>query len=450
MADRLVVVGGDAGGMAAATQARRRRPDLEIVALEKGRWTSYSACGIPFLVGGEVRALEDLVVRGPQAFRDGHNIDVRTRHEVTGIDLDGRRLEVRDLARDRTFSLGFDLLHLATGAVPVCPDLPGAGGEQVHGVQNLEDAARLLDAVGRVGVRRAVVVGGGYVGLELAEAFAKRGCERVTVVERAEQVMGSLDPDMAVLVAKAMRRSGVEVCTGVAVEGFEPGVVHTTVGDLEADVVVLGLGVAPNTALAAGAGIRTGGRGGIVVDSRQRTSADGVWAAGDCCLSYHLVARRPVHLPLGTVANKQARVAGINLAGGYATFPGVVGTAVTRICATEVARTGLSERDAGSLGLEWEAVRIESTTTAGYLPEAAPVTVKLLAERRSGRLLGAQLVGGDGTAKRIDVVATALTAGMTAEQVVDLDLGYAPPFSPVWDPVLVAAREAAKAVAARD
>ncbi|MDP9388303.1 MAG: FAD-dependent oxidoreductase [Actinomycetota bacterium] len=447
MPTRLVVVGGDAGGMAAAAQARRRRRDLEIVALEKGRWTSYSACGIPYLVGGDVDDLDDLVARSPQAFRDRLSIDVRTRQEVVAVDLDTRRVEVRDHAHDRTYSLGFDLLHLAMGAVPVRPALPGIDAPEIHGVQNLEDAARLLDTLGGGDVRHVVVVGGGYIGLEMAEAFARRGCPSVTVVERAPEVMATLDPDMGALVSDAMRAAGVVVRLGVAVTGFSPGVVHTDDVDLPADVVVLGLGVAPNADLARDAGLHTGDKGGIVVNQRQRTSADGVWAAGDCCLSYHLVARRPVHVALGTVANKQGRVAGVNMGGGYATFAGVVGTAVTRICSTEVARTGLNEAEARDLGLCYEAVRITSTTRAGYFPGSGTITVKMLAERGSGRLLGAQLVGDEGAAKRIDVAATAITAGMTVDEVSGLDLSYAPPFSPVWDPVLIAARQAAKAVA---
>ncbi|MGH9153669.1 MAG: FAD-dependent oxidoreductase [Acidimicrobiales bacterium] len=446
MAERLVVVGGDAGGMAAAAQARRRRPELEIVALERGRWTSYSACGIPYLVAGDVARLDDLVARDPQAFRDRLHIDVRTGHEAVAVDLDAGRVEVRDHGHGRTFSLGFDHLHLATGAVPVRPDLPGIGDAAVHGVQNLEDAARLLAAVGRRDVRDVVVVGGGYIGLEMAEAFVRRGCRTVTVVEQAPEVMGTLDHDMGAMVGEAMRRFGVVVTTGVAVTGFEPGGVHTADGRLAADLVVLGLGVAPEATLAAGAGVETGVKGAVVVDPRQRTSADGVWAAGDCCQSFHLVSRAPVHLPLGTVANKQGRVAGVNLGGGYATFPGVVGTAVTRICSTEVARTGLSEREAAAAGLGWEAVRITARTRAGYFPGAGDITVKMVAERGSGRLLGAQVIGSEGAAKRIDVVATAVAAGLTVHEVIDLDLSYAPPFAPVWDPILVAAREAAKAV----
>ena len=444
MAERLVVVGGDAGGMAAASQARRRRPDLEIVALEKGRWTSYSACGIPYLVAGDVARLDDLVTRDPQTFRDRQNIDVRTGHEAMAVDLDARKVEVRDHNHGRTFTLGFDQLHLATGATPVRPDLPGIDGPRIHGVQTLEDAARLLEEAEGRDVENVVVVGAGYIGLEMAEAFVRRGCPTVTVVEQGPEVMATLDPDMGAMVGEAMRRFGIVVRTGTSVTGFEPGSVQTADRPLAADLVVLGLGVAPASGLASDAGLETGAKEAVVVDPRQRTSAEGVWAAGDCCQSFHLVSRRPVHLPLGTVANKQGRVAGINLGGGYATFPGVVGTAVTKVCSTEVARTGLNEREATAAGLGYETARIESSTRAGYFPGAGRITVKMLAERRTGRLLGAQVVGAEGAAKRIDVVATAITAGLTVDQVIDLDLSYAPPFSPVWDPVLVAAREVAK------
>lgn len=432
--------------MAAASQARRLRPDLDIVALEKGRWTSYSACGIPFLVGGEVESIEALVVRDPQTFRDKHRIDVRTGHEVMAIDLDARRVEVRDHGHSRTFWLGFDLLHLGLGGVPLRPDLPGVGDGHVHGVQTLEDAAHLLDDAERTDLERVVVVGGGYIGLEMADAFLRRGAA-VTVVEEAAEVMRTLDADMGALVGSAMRRMGIDVRTGVAVTGFSPGAVHTAEGDLPADIVVLGLGVAPNTHLARDAGIVTGHRGAISVDPRQRTSAEGVSAAGDCCESFHLISRRPLHIALGTVANKQGRVAGINIGGGYATFPGVVGTAVTKVCDTEIGRTGLNEAEARDAGLGYEAVQITSSTRAGYLPAAGEIVVRMLAERGSGRLLGAQLVGAEGAAKRVDVVATALTAGMTVEEMTGLDLSYAPPFSPVWDPVLVAARKAAETVA---
>ena len=439
MAERLVVIGGDAAGMSAASQARRGDPSLEIVALERGDWTSYSACGIPYLVGGDVDELDDLVAKTPQELRDDKRIDVRMRHEAVAIDRDVSEVEVRDLEHDRTVRVGYDQLMIATGATPVRPDIPGINGENVFGVQTLGDAERLLARAVQSRCEQIVVVGGGYIGLEMAEAFVQRGAE-VTVVDAAPEVMRTLDADMGALVRAAMDRHGIDVRCGVTVEGFEPGVVHLGDERLDADLVVLGMGVAPNSGLAEQAGVRLGVRGAVAVDRRQRTDADGIWSAGDCAETFHRVSQRPVHVALGTVANKAGRVAGINLGGGYATFPGVVGTAISKLCATEIARTGLTEEECDRAGIGFESVRIESSTTAGYWPEAASMTVKMLGEPGSRRLLGAQIVGGDGSAKRIDTVATALTAGMTVAEVVDLDLAYAPPFSPVWDPVQAAAR----------
>jgi NADPH-dependent 2,4-dienoyl-CoA reductase/sulfur reductase-like enzyme len=441
MARRLAVIGGDAAGMGAATQAHRLDSALEIVAFEKTDWTSYSACGIPYVVGGVVEDLHRLVVRTPQEHRDQSLIDVRTRHEVMAIDLDARRLEVRDHAHSRTIQVPFDELMLGLGARPIRPDLPGIDLPAVHGVQTLDDASKLLYQARTSECRNVVVVGGGYIGLELAEAFVQRGA-RVSVVEAAPQVLGSLDEDMAAPVESAMRKLGIDVRVGLPVTGFADRIVQTEDGPILADLVVLGLGVEPNSTLAEDAGLELGVRNAIRVDTRQRTSAAGVWAAGDCVESFHLVSRRPVYIALGTIANKQARVAGINLGGGYATFPGVLGTAVTRICSTEIGRTGLNEKEARAAGFEYVTAAIDATTTSGYLPDAPAIRVKLLAEKTTGRVLGAQIVGGRGAAKRIDVVATAITAGFDVRQVVDLDLGYAPPMGPLWDPVAVAARKA--------
>jgi NADPH-dependent 2,4-dienoyl-CoA reductase/sulfur reductase-like enzyme len=449
MSQRLVVIGGDAGGMAAATNARRRRPrDLEIVALEKSAWTSYSACGIPYVIGGDVFSLDQLVARTPQQFRDQSGIDVRTGHEAMEIDISARTVEIRNHAHSRTYRLGFDLLHIGTGGRPRRPPIPGIDGPNVYGVQTLDDADHLLEQVKKGTIHKVAVVGGGYIGLELAEAFVKRQAE-VTVIERGPEVMGgALDPDVGAMVSDAMRREGITVVCGETVIGIEEGAVTTSERSVPADIVVLGLGVEPNATLASDAGLETGVRGSIAVDRRQTTSTEGVWAAGDCCQSYHMVTGRPFYVALGTVANKQARVAGINIGGGYATFPGVIGTAITRLCALEIGRTGLTEREAAAAGFGYVVAKIDSTTRAGYFPEAGPITVKLLAERASGRVLGGQVFGNEGTAKRIDVLATAITAGMTAEDVVQLDLSYAPPFSPLWDPVQVAARHAVGLLAA--
>jgi NADPH-dependent 2,4-dienoyl-CoA reductase/sulfur reductase-like enzyme len=286
-----------------------------------------------------------------------------------------------------------------------------------------------------------VVVGGGYIGLELAESFVQRNA-RVTVVEANPHVMNTLDDDMAMPIESAMAKLGIELRLSTSVTGFTETSVETDGGSIDADLVVLGIGVEPNSELAGEAGIELGVRRSVRVNRRQQTSAEGVWAAGDCAESTHLVSRRPVHVALGTIANKQARVAGINIGGGYATMPGVLGTAVTRLCDNEVARTGLNEREAREAAFEFLPVKIDSTTASSYLPDVPKIMVKLLIERRTGRLIGGQIVGGRGAAKRIDVVATAITAGMDVQQIVDLDFGYAPPVSPLWDPIAVAARVA--------
>jgi NADPH-dependent 2,4-dienoyl-CoA reductase/sulfur reductase-like enzyme len=439
MAERLVVIGGDAAGMSAATAARRGRPDLEIVVLEKGHHTSYSACGIPYVVSGAVADLDALVVRTPQEFRDGHRIDVRTRHEVKAIDLDTRRVEVRALDQERTLHLGFDLLHVATGAMPLRPPLPGIDGPDVYGVQTLADGADLLAAAESGRCRAVTVVGAGYIGLEMAEAFIRRGA-KVTLVDAAAQPMSTMDPDMGARVAAAVRRFGIDLRCGVKVEGFSGATVHTSDGDVQGDLVVLGLGVAPRSQLALDAGLAAGVRNAVRVDHRQRTSRDGIYAAGDCADVAHRVSGQRVYIALGTVANKTGRVAGVNLAGGYATFPGVVGTAITRVCEVEIARTGLSLAEAAAVGIEVEVADVEATTRAGYYPGAEPIHARLLAERGTGRLIGGQLVGADRAGKRIDTLATAITAGMTAAEFVDLDLAYAPAVSPLWDAFSLAAR----------
>ncbi|MEV4537982.1 FAD-dependent oxidoreductase [Asanoa sp. NPDC049518] len=455
MAERLVVIGGDAAGMSAASQARRRRPadDLSIVAFERGRFTSYSACGIPYWVGGLVDERDELIARTPGVFHSDFDIDVRTRHEVVDIDLDRR--EVVAVALDegrREVREPFDQLVYAIGAVPVHPHWAEEGISGVFGVQTLDDGDALHGWLLRdPKPARAVVVGGGYIGVEMAEAMINRGLA-VTLVERGPQPMSTVDPDMGALVADRLRSLGIEVLSGRAVTGLEHrggvvSAVQTDEGTIPADIVVLGLGIKPNTTLARTAGLPLGPTGGVRVDLRMRViDVPGVWAVGDCVESVHRVTGRPVHIPLGTHANKQGRVAGINIGGGYATFPGVIGTAVTRVCDLEVARTGLLSREAEAAGYSFVTASVESTNRAGYFPGADPMTIKLLAERGTGRLLGAQIVGRSEAAKRIDPLAVALWNKMTVEDMVGLDLGYAPPYAPVWDPVLIAARKAVEAL----
>ncbi|MFF3499795.1 FAD-dependent oxidoreductase [Streptomyces sp. NPDC003247] len=453
--ERLVVIGGDAAGMSAASQARRLKgpEELEIVAFERGHFTSYSACGIPYWVGGDVHDRDDLVARTPEEHR-ARGIQVRLRTEVTEIDPARQAVRARDVDSGAESWTPYDKLVIATGARPVRPDMPGADAEGVHGVQTLDDGQELLGTLTRAGGTRAVVVGAGYIGVEMAEALIKRGF-RVTVVNRGSEPMSTLDPDMGRLVREAMEALGVtmvddaevtEVATGA--DGRVRAVV-TEDAAYPADVVVLGIGVRPETALAGAAGLPLGVHGGLLTDRAMRVRGqENVWAGGDCVEVLDLVSGQERHIPLGTHANKHGQVIGTNVGGGYATFPGVVGTAVSKVCDLEIARTGLREKDARRAGLRYETVVVESTSRAGYYPGASPMTVKMLAEHRTGRLLGVQIVGREGAGKRVDIAAVALTAGMTVEQMTALDLGYAPPFSPVWDPVLVAARKAAAKVRA--
>ncbi len=449
MRERLVVIGGDAAGMSAASQARRRRPPerLEIVAYERSRYVSYAACGEPYHVAGYIDPLDRLVARTPEEFAAA-GIQVHTRHEVVAIDLAARTVDVVDLDGGRTFTTGFDQLLVATGAKAIRPPIEGLDLPGVHELRTLDDA-RVLRAVADRGKGSAVIVGGGYIGLEVAEAFCVQGWD-VSVLEAANSLLPrTFDPDVGDEVAKAMENMGIRVETGdpvVRLVGSERVVAVETEHDkYEADVVVLGLGTRPEVALAAPAGIPLGETGAIAVDDHQRTEIDGVWAAGDCAETRHVVTGRPVNLHLGTVANKTGRVAGINLSGGDVAFPGVLGTAITKVCDLEIARTGLRESDAHDAGFDAVSATVSGTTTAHYWPEASKVTVRAVAERGTGRLLGAQIVGGPGAGKRIDVFAAALWSQMTADDLSWLDLAYAPPFSGVWDIIHIAARKAAQA-----
>ncbi|SMF37317.1 NADPH-dependent 2,4-dienoyl-CoA reductase, sulfur reductase [Streptomyces sp. Amel2xC10] len=451
--ERLVVIGGDAAGMSAASQARRLKGpgELEIVAFERGGFTSYSACGIPYWVGGAVPDRDALIARTPEEHR-ARGIGLRLRTEVTRIDVAGRRVHARDLDSGAESWTSYDKLVIATGARPVRPEMPGVDAAGVHGVQTLGDGQELIDSLARARGRRAVVVGAGYIGVEMAEALIDRGFE-VTVVNRGSEPMSTLDPDMGRLVHRAMEGLGITMVNDAEVTGVRTGddgrvrAVVTGAAEYPADVVVLGIGVRPETSLAEAAGLPLGAHGGLLTDLAMRVRGHtGIWAGGDCVEVLDLVSGQERHVPLGTHANKHGQVIGTNAGGGYATFPGVVGTAVSKVCDLEIARTGLREKDARRAGLQYETVTIESTSRAGYYPGSSPMTVKMLAERRTGRLLGVQIVGREGAGKRVDIAAVALTAGMTVERMTALDLGYAPPFSPVWDPVLVAARKAAAKV----
>lgn len=452
--------------MSAAHQALRTaraagRP-LAVTVLERTGHTSYSACGIPYWVAGDVADADALVARTAQEHRAA-GIDLRLHTEAVGLDTGNRTVTAHDLTTGERTTLGYDDVVLATGAAPLVPhwavDEDGGPVRGVRAVKDLDDGAAwlalLAQARGGVRPRRGVVVGGGYIGLEMAEAFVKQGLETTLVTRR--EVMGTLDPDLGARVRAEVERAGVTVVCGVDVDDLATGddgwVSCVSAGGtrFEGDVVALGLGARPRCELAAAAGLPLGAAGGLLPDDHQRV-ADGVWAAGDNCEHVERHGGQRVYVPLGTHANKQGRVAGENLASGLppermARFGGVLGTAITRFAAVgvhvEVGRTGPTSAQAQAAGFEVVALVTESTTASGYMPEAAPIAVKVLADPVTRRLIGVQIVGGPGSAKRVDTAASAIWLGATVDDVAGMDLSYAPPFSPVWDPVQIACRRLA-------
>ncbi|MBS4728728.1 FAD-dependent oxidoreductase [Mycobacterium sp. SM1] len=448
MTERLVVIGGGAAGMSAASAARRTDPVRDVVVLEAGGYAAYGACGIPYYVGGHVDRAESLLAYPPSFFRDQRGIDLRLHTRVSLIDAERRMVCYRNGPRESRLS--YRHLVVAAGGTPIRPPIPGLDDPYAFTVRTLEDAIRLRSLLDAGHVGRALVVGTGYLGLEMTEALTARGVQ-VTVAEQLPRVMPNLDPEPAALVEDEVRRHGVDLRLGARIDS-----VRRTANGLEAsvdsaivrvDAVVVATGVRAESNLAAAAGALTGPGGALLVDDRMRTSLPDVFAAGDCIAPYHRVLGRPAFVPLGPAANKTGRVAGTVAAGGDARFAGILGTAVVKVFDLAVASTGLTLTDAAAEGIAAVATDVMGRSRAKYLPGSAPVWARLVHEN-GGRLLGAQLIGpGDGVAKRIDAVAVGLQAGLDVEDLKDLDLCYAPPYAPVYEPLLLAA-QAATAVGA--
>ncbi len=446
---RLVVIGGGAAGMSAASAARRVAPDLDVVVCEAGGFAAYGMCGIPYYLGGVVPEAEDLLAYPPSEFRDKRGIDLRLHTWVSAIDpvahqvwASGRRGDGPD------GPLGYDALVLASGAAPVRPPVPGLDGPRVFTIRSLDEAIGLRRLLDSGTVRRAIVVGAGYVGLEAAEGLADAGAE-VEIVEALPRVLGNVDePIAAVVQAELERHTRVRLGTRLdEVRDGGGGELTAVVGGAATgtDLVVVAAGVRPVSDLLIQAGAEHLPDRSLLVDAQQRTSVPDVFAAGDCAALHHLVLGRPAWIPLGPAANKTGRVAGTVAAGGAASFGGIVGTAVVKVFGLEVARTGLTLAEAEAAGLAARAVDVVSRSRAKYYPGGQPLHVRLV-HAPDGRLLGGQLAGREGAAKRVDVLATALHAGMSVADIAGLDLSYAPPFAPVYDPVLAAAIKAAGAV----
>ncbi|WP_373047718.1 FAD-dependent oxidoreductase [Vulgatibacter sp.] len=443
MAKKIVVVGGVAAGASAAAKARRDDEHAEIVVLEKGPYVSFANCGLPYFVSGEIEGRDELLLQTPESLRSRMALDVRVHHEAVAVHADRREVEVVDHASGTRQTIGYDELVLAPGARPIVPPLPGVKSTNVHLLRTVPDADALRAALD-AGARRAVVIGGGFIGLEAAEGLRHRGLE-VTLVEKAPQVLPPVDPEMAAPVADELVRLGIDLRLGVGATRF------VTAGDraiaaeledgslIEADLFLLSIGVRPNVELAVAAGCALGPTGAIAVDERMATSVPGIWAAGDAVEMRHLVGDAPVWIALAGPANRQGRVAGANTVGGDLRFRGALGTAIVRVGRLTAASTGLSEKACARGGIECRVTWNRHGHHAGYFPGAQPLTLKLVSDKKTGRLLGAQAVGAEGVDKRIDVVATALHGGLSVADLEDLDLAYAPPFGAARDPIHQAA-----------
>ncbi|HUT53144.1 MAG TPA: FAD-dependent oxidoreductase [bacterium] len=439
---KLVIVGGVAGGASAAARARRLDERARIVLIERGKYVSFANCGLPYYIGGEIKQRSELLVSTPEKLRDRFLIDVRVNSLAVSIDRAHKKVTVRDLAAGRVYDESYEKLILSPGAAPIRPPLPGAGLDTVLTLRNLPDTDRIKSFIKKKRIKSAGIVGGGFIGLEMAEALAGRGV-KVAIIEMLAQVMAPLDYEMAAIIHNHLREKGVELLLSERVESFEKRkgrtVVRTASGrEVAADLVILSVGVRPEVELAKSAGLEIGARGGIVVDQGLRTSDPDVFAVGDAIEVTDLVTGASSLVPLAGPANKQGRIAADNALGRSVAFKGVQGTSVVRVFDLAAASTGASEKTLMRLNRPCRVSYTHSSSHASYYPGAERVSIKLIFEPRTGKILGAQVVGRDGVDKRIDVLATAIRAGMTVFDLEELELAYAPPYGSAKDPVNVA------------
>ena len=439
---KVVIVGGVAGGATAAARIRRLDEQAEIVVFERSGFISYANCGLPYYIGGVIEDPEELTLQTPESFFSRFRVSMRVRHEVTAIHPDKKAVSVTDLETGEVFEESYDKLILSPGAKPTQPRLPGVGLNKLFTLRTVEDTFRIKAYISENHPKSAVLAGGGFISLELAENLRELGME-VTIVQRPKQLMNPFDPDMAAFIHSEMRRHGVKLALGHTVEGFEEkdGGVDVLLKDeapLHADMVVLAIGVSPDTQLAQDAGLELGVKGSIVVNDRMETSVPDIYAVGDAVQVRHFVTGQDVLLSLAGPANKQGRIAADNICGGDSHYTGSQGSSVIKVFDMTAATTGVNETNAKKAGLDVDTVILSPMSHAGYYPGGKVMTMKVVFEKETYRLLGAQIVGYEGVDKRIDVLATAIRAGLKATELKDLDLAYAPPYSSAKDPVNMA------------
>lgn len=439
---KVVIVGGVAAGATAAARLRRLDEQAEILIFERSGYISYANCGLPYYIGDVITDPEALTLQTPEQFFARFRVQVRVRHEVTALHPERKTVSVTDLATGRTFEESYDKLILAPGARPAQPRLPGVGLERVFTLRTVEDTFRIKEFIQKNKPRSAVLAGGGFIGLELAENLRELGME-VTIVQRPKQLMNPFDADMAALIHAEMRRHGVQLALGSTVEGFASTnsgveVLRKDEPSLQVDMVVLAIGVTPDTALAKSAGLALGIKDSILVNDRMETSVPDIYAAGDAVQVQHAVTGQDALISLAGPANKQGRIIADNICGMNSRYTGSQGSSVVKVFSMTAAATGVNEKNARNAGFDPEAVILSPMSYAGYYPGGRLMTMKLVYDKPTLRVLGAQIVGYEGVDKRIDVLATAIHAGMTAPQLKELDLAYAPPYSSAKDPVNMA------------
>lgn len=439
---KVVIVGGVAGGASAAARLRRLDENAEIIIFEKSGYISYANCGLPYFIGDVITDPEELTLQTPESFWARFKITAKVNHEVLSINKDNKSVIVKNLSTGKEFTESYDKLLLSPGAKPVKPQLPGIDCKKIFTLRTVEDTFAIHDYVDNFTPKNVVIVGGGYIGLEVAENLFERGLN-VTIVQRPSQLMNSLDYDMATFVHTKMRSKGINLNLNSKVVGFsevDNQIITLLEGNqkIPVDMVVLAIGVAPENFLAKQAGLELGVKDCIVVNDKMETSVPDIYAVGDAIQVKHFVSGQDSAIALAGPANKQGRIAADNICGGDSHYQGSMGSSIIKIFDMTVAGTGLTEKSAKALGLDCESVVLSPASHASYYPGARALTMKVVFEKKTLKILGAQIVGSEGVDKRIDVLATAIAGGIKADKLKDLDLSYAPPFSSAKDPVNMA------------
>ncbi len=449
MKERFVVIGGDAAGMSAASKARRERPDLEIIALEKGNWASYGACGLPYYIKGDIKSIENLVAIPPEKFREKRNIDLRLNHEVIKINTDNKELIVKN--QDENIVMSYDKLLVSTGARALKPRIEGIDLPNIFILRGMDSGKAIKEHLEKKSPKSVLIIGGGYIGMEMAEAFHSYNME-IHVVEMLPHVLSNFGSEIAEVVENQLKEyiklhlnkyasKITQDDSGKLIVGLKEKEGDDVSQEINVDMVLVAAGIVPEAGLAEKSGIKLGATGAIATDEYGQTNIPDIFAAGDCAEARHVITGKPVYVPLALTANRNGRAVGSTIGGKATKLAPIAGTAVVKVFQLEVATTGIIDSDiALQNGFNPVKVTIDTYSRAGYCPKSKPIKISLLADKKSKILLGSSMVGEEGIVKRIDIIATAISGKFTVEQLESLDLAYAPPFSPVWDPVLTAAR----------